>query len=386
VLTFCLIVAVIGTISSWIYCLLAQRAAAHFKKTQAAVIPKQRRQPISVLKPVHGEESGLEENLVTFFEQNHPDFELLFCARTLDNPALNVVRRLASRFPHVRTRIIASGEPAWPNARAFSVNALIAQASNPTVVITDSDVRVDRNFLSEVVGPISEPEVGLVTCLYRGVSLGGLPSDLEALGMSVELMSNVLIANMLNGMDFALGPATATTRAHIDRIGGLQESGLYYADDFALGNIIDQSGLQVVLSPAVIEHVVPKNSLLSSLRHQLLWMKNNRYLRPRGHIGVGLTFAMPYAMLGCCASWMMGHHIEAFAWLLSGIINCLTRSILIGWGVVSDPAALHRAWLYPLRDLLGFGVWLSAWFGNKIHFRGDQYILLHSGKVQRVSS
>ena len=383
-LTCCFVLAIIGTISSWVYLFLAWRAAVFFKRSDDSDAVPCSHKPISVLKPVHGEDHGLEENLLTFFEQDHSNYELLFGARTFDDPALEIVRRIAARHSHVPTRIIASGEPAWPNARAFSVSTLISEAKNSTVVIADSDVRVGKDFISQVVAPIAQPNVGLVTCLYRGVSLGGFWSRLEALGMSVELMSNVLIANLLNGMDFALGPATVTTREHIEEIGGLQESGSYYADDFALGNIIEQSGLKVVLSRSIIEHVVPRSSFLTSIRHQLLWMKNNRYLRPKGHVGVGLTFAMPYAGLGSISSLLLHNDFLAIAWLVTGMVNCISRSILIGWGVVCDRQALRSCWLYPLRDLIGFGVWSAAWFGNKIHFRGQPYELLQSGKVERV--
>jgi ceramide glucosyltransferase len=379
-----LLLAFVGTLSSIVYCFLAVRAASGFKENHNADPGARATEPISVIKPVYGEDPGLEQNLITFYEQNYPEFELLFCSRWPDDPALAVVRRLAVRYPHVSTRIVTSGEPTWPNARAYSVNTALAEAAHSLVVITDSDVRVGNNFLADIARPLEDRSVGLVTALYRGVSLGGFWSNLEALGMSVELMSNVLIANMLHGMDFALGPATATRREHIEKIGGLEESGRYYADDFALGKFIDQSGLKVVLADSSIEHIVPTSTFAGSLRHQMLWMKNNRYLRPKGHLGVGLTFAMPYALLGSLAAWASGHLVLSVAWLACGILNCVIRCVAVGWQVVDDQEALRRAWLYPARDLFGFIVWLGTWFGNKINFRGDRYVILHSGKVQRV--
>jgi ceramide glucosyltransferase len=381
-----LALALTGTLASSIYSVLALRAVTYFRRERARPAPPSKAaEPISVLKPVHGEAAGLEENLLTFYQQQHPDFELIFGARELSDPALVIVRRLAARFPDVRTRIIASGEPKWPNARAYSVSALLKEAENRTLVVTDSDVRVPPDFLQSVVAPLNDPQAALVTCLYRGVSLGGFWTDLEALGMSVELMSNVLIANMLKGMDFALGPATATHRERIDEIGGLEETGLYYADDFALGNLMHRSGLQVVLAHTVIEHVVPSASFLDAFQHQVLWLKNNRFLRPVEHVGVGLTFAMPYAILGCCVCLFAGHALAGFGWLLWGIANCVVRSVGIGWKVVRDPQARTKAWLYPLRDLIGFATWIATWFGSEIVFRGEKYVLLRSGKVRRLS-
>jgi ceramide glucosyltransferase len=380
------VLAVAGTLGSSVYTALALRAAFHFKRERArsAGAPNAS-EPVSVLKPVHGESAGLEENLLTFYTQRHPRFELVFSARTLSDPALGIVRGLAARFPHVPTRIIASGEPQWPNARAYSVSALIDEATYPTLVVTDSDVRIPPDFLRSVIAPLQNKQVGLVTCLYRGVSSGGIWTDLEALGMSVELMSNVLIAKMLKGMDFALGPATAARRKSIEQIGGLAESGLYYADDFALGNLVHRAGLQVVLSDAVVEHVVPASTFRESFGHQVLWLKNNRFLRPREHVGVGLTFAMPFAVLGSILALTRGDRALAALWFLWGAVNCMTRSLVVGWGVVRDRKALSHCWLYPVRDLIGFATWIATWFGNQIVFRGEKYVLLKGGKIEPLN-
>lgn len=250
--------------------------------------------------------------------------------------------------------------------------------------MADSDVRVPSEFLRRVAAPLRDPSVGLVTCLYRGVSSGGLWTDLEALGMSVELMCNVLVADMLNGMDFALGPATATRRENIAAIGGLHETGLYYADDFVLGNLMHRNGLRVVLSDTVVEHVVPRSSFLQSFRHQVLWLKNNRFLRLPGHLGVGLTFAIPFSALGCVLAASAGKTMAAALWLLLGIGNSVIRSVSVGWGIVRDREALRKAWLYPLRDCIGFGTWVATWFGETVTFRGERYILQKGGKIRRA--
>ena len=339
-----------------------------------------------MLKPVHGEDAELESNLKTFFEQDYPDFELIFCARTLEDGALKLVRRMLPRYPNVAVRILAGGQPLWPNPRTFSVHTMIGHAEHSALVVTDSDVRVEQDFLRKIAAPLANRANGLVTCLYRGVAEGGFWSKLEALGMSVELMSNVLIANMLEGMKFALGPATATRKEHLARIGGLESTSRYYADDFALGSSIAASGLTVILSSTVVEHGVPRSSFREALRHQILWMKNNRFLRPKGHWGVGLTFAMPYAFLGFAASWCSGARGWGLLWLAWGAFNCVARSIAVGWGVVKDREALYRCWIYPLRDILGFVVWLLSFAGNRVYFRGEQYALLAGGKIERVAS
>ncbi len=388
VLTVLFVLALAGTLASSVYTVLALCAGSYYRRQSARWLPSHDNPEValSVLKPVHGETSDLRENLLSFYQQDHSNFELLFSARTLSDLALSIVRDFMSRFPSIPTQIIASGEPEWPNARAFSVNALVAVASRDILVITDSDVRVPPDFLRTAVVPLIEPGVGLVTCPYRGVSSGGLWTDLEALGMSVELMCNVLTANMLNGMDFALGPATAARRDTLDAIGGLAATGDYYADDFALGNLISRKGLQVVLSPVVVEHVIPRSSFASSFQHQVLWLKNNRFLRMREHFGVVLTFAMPYALLGSVIELARQHAGLAFCWLACGIANCIIRSVAIGWRIVADRHSLTKCWLYPLRDLIGFATWIATWFGDKVTFRGEPYQLLNGGKVRRLPS
>jgi ceramide glucosyltransferase len=369
-----------------VYCFLALRAANRFKKQVREDAEASSSEPLSVLKPVHGEDAELDTNLQTFFEQDYPDFELIFCARTLEDDALKLVRRLLPRYPNVSVKILGGGEPVWPNPRTFSVDTMIRHAEHSVLVVTDSDVRVERNFLRKISAPLANRENGLVTCLYRGVAEAGFWSKLEALGMSVELMSNVLIANLLEGMKFALGPATATRKDHLARIGGLEFTSRYYADDFALGSSIAASGLTVILSSTVVEHVVPRSSFREALTHQILWMKNNRFLRPKGHWGVGLTFAMPYALLGFVASWRSGALGWGLVWLAWGACNCIARSIIVGWAVVKDREALFRCWLYPLRDILGFVVWVLSFAGNRVYFRGEQYALLAGGQIERIAS
>lgn len=370
-----LAIAFAGTIASSIYLVLVLLAVQPSNTPAAA---QSQSPPISVLKPLHGLEPGLEHNLKSFFEQDYPGFEIIFGVRALSDPALEAVTRLSTQFPHVRVKVVAGGEPLWPSARAWSVHRMIPEAANEILVITDSDVRVESDFLKRVHAPLSS--AGLVTCLYRGLPLGGFWSHLEALGMSVELMSGVLVANMLEGMKFALGPATATTKQALEAIGGMEEPGRHFADDFVLGGRMAASGRAVVLSDHVVEHAVPPCSFQQSFRHQLLWAKSSRFSRPWGHIGSGLTFAMPYAILGAAVI----HGWVALAWVGLGAANRILQCLAAGWGVVRDPRAKRLCWLYPVRDLLGWFVWICSFFGRTVYFRGGKYRLTRTGSLMPI--
>ncbi len=231
--------------------------------------------------------------------------------RESTDPALAVVERLQRKYPHVATRIVLSGEPQYPNAKVFALEKMVRHASSPYLIITDSDVCVNRDCLREVVAPLLDPANGVVTCLYRGVPAGGFWSRLEALGMSIELPSGVLVANMLEGMKFALGPTMAIRGDVLESIGGMAALGQYCADDYVLGNLAHASGKRVVLSRHIIGHVAMNTSARASLAHQVRWMRSTRFSRSAGHVGTGLTYAMPFGLLGLAAGFGGRHPVVA---------------------------------------------------------------------------
>jgi ceramide glucosyltransferase len=380
-----LALAALGTLSSTAFLVLALIAALHHRRklrepSNNSVFPA-----VSVLKPVHGMEPRLRENLESFFQIDYPDFELLFCARRRDDAALTLVDKLAAQYPGVQVRVLASGDPPYANAKVYSLAKLIDAAQHELLVISDSDVAVSRAYLREIAPDLLDRSVGVVTCLYRGLPVEGFWARLEALGMSVEMTSGVLIAEMLEGVRFALGPTMATRKDVIARIGGVAQLGDFASDDYLLGNLADAAGLRNGISPHFIDHVVFHRTWLESWRHQVRWMKTTRYSRPKGHFGTGLTFAMPFGLLGLAGGLLLGN--LPLAWGLFGwaVANRVIQSIAIGWGVVSDPRALAFAWLYPLRDLLGFFLWVASYGSNIIEWRGETYRMEFGGKMRKLN-
>jgi ceramide glucosyltransferase len=382
-----LFTALAGLLSSAIYLLLALIAAFRLRFALPAPAPSGKGEvvlpPVAVLKPLHGMEPLLEQNLTSFFWQEYPGFELIFGARYGSDPALRVVDALRQKYPEVKTRIILSGEPAYPNAKVYALEKMVAAVSYPYLVITDSDVQVNPNFLAQVVRPLLDSSVGMVTCIYRGVPSGGWWSRLEALGMSVEMSSGVLVAEMLEGMKFALGPGMATRKDVLDTVGGMKALGDYCADDFVLGQRIHAAGKKVLLSPHIIEHVATNRSVRASLTHQLRWMISTRFSRPFGHLGTCLTFAMPFGLVGLIAGIAMGNWTVGFGLLGLAVLNRMIQSIAIGWAAVGDWRSLWFCWLYPVRDLLGFLLWTASYFGSEIVWRGERYQLRAGGKMIR---
>jgi len=384
VLLFC---AIVGLTASTIYLLLVTIAAHRFPAAgrKAADREHEPLPPVSILKPLHGLEPQLEQNLESFFVQDYPAFELIFGARNGGDPALQIIDSLRKKYPHIKTTVVFSGEPTYPNAKVFALEKMAETASYPTYVISDSDVRVAVDCLREVVAPLGDGDNGLVTCIYRGVPTGGLWSRLEALGMSVEMTSGVLVANLLEGMKFALGPVMATRKGVIDSLEGFAALKDYCADDYVLGRLTHNAGKKVVLSHHIIEHVVLNRSAHKSLLHQVRWMKSSRFSRPRGHLGTGLTFAMPFGLLGMAAGGIRGDWALAWALLGWAVLNRTLLSFVAGWQVAHDRRSLAFCWLYPLRDILGFFLWCASFLGDEIVWRGERYRLSGEGKMRRVS-
>ncbi|HLY40416.1 MAG TPA: glycosyltransferase [Terracidiphilus sp.] len=383
-------IAVIGLVTSTVFTGMVLWAIPGFLRERREAGMRMRSgpdflPPVTLLKPLHGAEPGLTEHLATFFDQDYPEYEILFCARTSDDAGLEIARQVAKQFPAIPARFYWTGEPPYINAKAASMELMEEEASYEILVISDSDVRVTPDYLRAVVLPFADETVGGVTCLYRGVAAeGGLWSRLEAVGMSVEMSAGVLVARMMEGMQFTLGPTMAFRRSTIQRMGGFQVTGDYCSDDFILGNETWKLGETVVLSHHVIDHIVINASVVKSLKHQARWMKSTRFSRPKGHLGTALTFSVPFGILGLIAGIELGHMNWGLALLVWSVASRLALSITVGGIVVRDKSWLGLLFLYPIRDLMGFFFWLSSYFSSKILWRDRVYQLLPGGKMREA--
>lgn len=377
-----------GMVTSTVYTVLAMLAVRRFagrkdRGSQAGFQP-----PVSLLKPLHGAEYDLEAHLATFFQQNYPSYEILFCARQPDDAGLVAARRVAAHFPHVPVQFLSSGEPTAPNAKILSLERMAEAAQHDLLIISDSDVRVDQNYVRDVVAPFADANVGAVTCLYRGVAVqGGVWSRIEAAAMSIEMSAGVLVADMLEGMKFALGPTMAIRRSCLQEIGGFLPMGDYCADDFLLGNWVAERGHAVVLSRHVIDHVVLHASFWPSMQHQARWMRSTRFSRPKGHFGTALTFSVPFGLL--TAVTLIGLHRShwfplAVAAILWSIGTRMLLAFAVSQRVVGEKSAWSSVWLYPVRDLLGILFWATSYLGRKVLWRNEIYRLEKGGRMRRI--
>jgi ceramide glucosyltransferase len=352
-----------------VYCVLSIVAALHYL---AAGRPEPEEEAaISILKPLAGLDLGLEANLRTFFEQNYPRFEIMFAVWDADDPAVEVVDRLRREYSHIPTQLIVTGEPPCPNVKAYSLDCMLRAAANDIVVMSDSDTRVTPDLLRTVAAEFEDRQVGVATCPYRAVPGASFWSRLEATSINTDFMAGILVARMLEGVRFAVGPTIVARRSVLQSIGGFERLRDYLAEDFVLGKFAAEAGYGVILSSYVIEHHIGSARLRQNVAHRLRWGRSTRRSRPFGYLGQLFTMPVPLAL----AAWVAAPGL----WPVLPIAFVVRA--LAAW-VVSARVLRARLnwWLLPIEDLVSFGFWIAGFFGNTIIWRGRRYRLYSDGR------
>lgn len=383
-------VALVGSVTSSIYCGMVMAAALRFglRKRRDDRAVADFTPPLSVLKPLHGTEPGMERNLETFFEQEYPgEFELLFCARQETDEGLMLARRVGARYPGVEAHYLTCGEPMpkFHNAKVYSLEKLDSVARYERFISSDADVRVEKDYLLRMVQNLKDTGLGLASCVYLGTAYGGsdasFAAKLDAVGKSVEMTSGVLVADMIEGTKFALGATMVLPRKSFQEVGGFGELGQFYADDFELGNRLAKQGKGVKMATHIIRLMVQDQPFWLSFRNQLRWMQSTRRSRPLGHLGTGLTFAMPFGLMGMVWGIATGHPLGGVLWLAAMTVNRWLQAGAI-LGVMQDSDWWRNVAIYPLRDLLGSLLWVGSYGGERFYYRGKIYKLKAGGRVE----
>ena len=349
-----------------IYCIYA-----FFSKNVRPPSPGAFAPPISILKPVRGVDREAYENFASFCRQDYPEYEVLFAVADVDDPAIRIIVRLIRNFPERSIRLLVGAPPLGANSKVNKLCRLVREAKYDLLVMNDSDVRVDRNYLRDVAAPFAKPEVGAVTTFYRGMAEGSIAAKLEGLALATETVPNALVARQMEGkVQFAFGWTMATTKQHLAQIGGFEAMANHHSDDFELGNRIAAQGLSIEFVRHPVWMVFPKETIREYLRHELRWAIGLRNVRPAGYFGLALTFGMPWAVLAAVASPSLG---IAAGYLLAYMVLRLGQTWAAGvWGL-DDPLTRKNLWLVPLRDALNFAVWTTGCFSSKIKWRGLEF-------------
>ena len=337
---------------------------------------------VSILKPLKGVDPEIYESFRSHCDQDYPaDYEIIFGVSEADDPAVEVVERLRQEFPQRRIEQIVCTERLGLNVKISNLAQMLRNARYDCLIVNDSDIRVEPTYLRRTIAPLLDPNVGLVTCLYRAKASATLGSCLESLGISTDFAPGVLVARFVEkGVRFGLGSTLAFRRRELEAIGGFESLLDYLADDYQLGKRISDLGRRVALSDVVVETFLPAYTLRQFLRHQLRWGRAIRDSRRGGYLGLIFTFGLPWALLAALANYR-----KMWAWgLLALVVGLrLAVALIVGIRVLGERQVLNWLLLLPLRDLMTVVVWTASLAGNTVEWRGDNFTVKDGRLIQR---
>jgi ceramide glucosyltransferase len=360
----------------WI-CLAGQVLAA--QRLARRPLPSAPHQPpVSILKPLHGAEPGLYENLSCFIEQDYPAIQIVLGVNDPNDEALGAARALIRDFPEDDIALVVDRRIHGTNQKVSNLENMLPKARHDILVLADSDMQVGPSYLDAVTAPLGEAGTGVVTCLYKGASTGGLWSDFGALHINFGFLPNALFADALGIGGGCFGATIALNRATLGRIGGFARLRNELADDRRIGDAVREQGLAVVLSPYLVTARVHEPSFIALWRHELRWARTVRQLFPAGFVGSIATHPLAIALLAAAAT---GFSLTASLFLG---ITCLLRWVAAG--VLARVLGLptERFWLLPLRDALSFAVFVASFFGRRVSWRDQKFDVEPSGRMTLV--
>ena len=324
----------------------------------AAVLP-----PVSILKPLCGEDAGLYDNLESFCRQEYPTWQVVFGVQDAHDAAVPVVRHLMAAYPGADMALVVEPARRSGNLKVANLQNMLPAARHDVIVIADSDMRVRPDYLAEVTAPLAEGATGLVTCLYRGVSAGGFWSQLACLNINHGFLPQALVAAALGERNGCFGATLALRRDTLEAVGGLAVVADSLADDHALGAAVRRLGRKVVLSPHVVDNVVAEPRLAALFRHELRWSRTIRAIAPAGYVGSVLTQPVVLAL----AALTLGVIPLPAAAMLAVALACRAVMVRMVDRALRLPAT--PLWLMPVRDSLSFVVFVASFFSRTVAWR-----------------
>ncbi len=376
------------TLAGLAYLLLAlwgARSFAHYwfkRKLDDGFAPD-----VTILKPVKGIDPRMYAGLASHCRQQYAGrFEIVFGVSDLDDPAVGEIERLRAEFPECAIRLVECRERLGTSGKVSNLVQMLREARYEHVIINDSDIFVSPRYLTRVMACFADAQVGMVTAPYIGRTAEARPamtiwSRLEALGISTDFLPGVLAARWLErGIRFGLGSTLAMSKTALAKAGGLEPLVEYLADDYEMGERVAKAGYRVELCSEVVETTVPAYGFRGFRDHQLRWARSTRDSRKLGYMGLGITYALPWALMNCVAS---GFALWSFSLLSVVALARVAVALSVGVGVLRDGQVLRDLWLLPLRDFLGLGFWAWSFAGDTVVWRGHLF-RLRDGRITPV--
>jgi ceramide glucosyltransferase len=334
-----------------------------------------RRPAVTVLKPLHGDEPNLYENLRSFCVQGYPGIQVVFGVRNATDPAVTVVERLQADLPEVDIELVVDGRIYGTNFKISNLINMMARAKHDLLVVADSDMRAGPDYLDGVIGPLLDPGIGLVTCLYRGRPVGGTWSQLGAMFINHGFLGQVLVGRLVGADDGCFGATMALGRQTLEQVGGFEAFRDRLADDYALGAAVRALGLRVALSPHIIDTQVCEPDLSTLFRHELRWARTLRSIEPLGYGASIVTHPLPAALLLLLVSGAAPYAVAIFVAILACrmVYNTVTDSAL------AVPSS--ASWLMPVRDLVSVAVLIASFCGTSVTWREQKFRVAADGQL-----
>ncbi len=377
VLTVIRIILGILTAASIGYFIFSILAARRFFSA-ASPPPSVNYAPVSIMIPLCGADFKAYENYASICRQQYPEFQMVFGVRDAQDSSVDLVRQLEADFPQIPIDLVVSGEEIGPNPKVNNLNNMLPHTRHDIIVLLDSDIRLGPDFLKTVIAELLQNPDGAVTCLYRAGEAPGIPSTLEAIGISAEFAPGVLVANAGGGISFAFGAAIAIGKETFEAIGGFPAIAAHLADDYMIGNLVRKAGHPVGLSRYVVETVLSRLTIGEFFRHQVRWSRGIRACNPWGHTGSIITNGTVLGLL-----YLIFSGFSAFGWavFLAAIVMRFAMAKAVGIHTLRDEILRRNLHLLPLRDLFSFLIWCTALFGKTVEWRGKKFRLDKSGTM-----
>ena len=360
-----------------VYWLVALTAVVRYRQRRPStsdVAP-----PVTMLKPLRDNDGQLYENLRSFCLQDYRSFEIVFGVRDVHDPAVAVVERLRQEFPGLELKLVADSRTIGTNLKVSSLANLVRHAKHDTLIVADSDMRVGPGYVRAVVGPLEDRRVGLVTCLYRGVASHGVASKLGAMFINEWFLPAALIGTHIQRLRHAFGATIACRRDTLRSIGGFEAVADQLADDYMLGWLVSNRGLQVVLVPYVVENVVTERNLQTLFLHELRWARTFRTLRPVAYFCSLLTYGFPLSVL-----WLAASRGSRSPWIALGLhVGLRAVGRLVLYRSLGQPPPWSDTWLVPIRDVVSFVVGILSFLGRTVRWNDERFRVRRDGRLER---
>ena len=330
--------------------------------------------PVSILKAVRGVDHDAYENFASFCRLDYPAYELVFAMADPHDPVIPVIEKLQRDFPDRAIRFVTDVPRVGENDKVNSLCRLVKEARHDLLVMSDSDVCVERGYLRDVVAPFADAGVGAVTSFYRCAGGGTLAADLDMLGMCMDSVPSALVARKLEGkVQFAYGWTMATTKERLAEVGGWEAMANHHSDDFELGHRIAGKGYRVELMREPVWMVFPRQTFKGFLRHELRWAIGLRNVRPAGYTGMIFAHGLPWTILAASVAAASGRTELAAVFVVAYLVLRIGLAYSAGvWGLRDDKIA-SKLWLVPAHDAVIAAVWFAGFFTDRILWRGLEF-------------